>query len=234
MKNKKNTEREPKIRQRRNPFTLIELSVAMAVFAIMMLVMMQFFSTAQQAWSAASAKSEVYSNARTALDIMTRDLQCAYYAADKNCDPYFLPTSNTLSFLTVTNLADTINNDSSVFEVKYHLDSEGYLVRDITGDSDTANYDWGDPNNTPATVFGSTTSPSDPEDTRVIPCVTSLNFTTYPSSNPFPQLVLIKISMLDKKSWKKWKALTGTPADNVKKARERTFTKYVFLGDREQ
>jgi len=225
-------------RMRKSHFTLIELSVAMAVFALMMLIMMQFFSTAQKAWTSAAAKSEVYDNARTALDIMTRDLQCIYYKADKNCAPYFEITGSApkeeLHFLTITSLADP-NDSSSLHEIKYRLDSDGNLIRDVTGDSDTANYDCDDPNLSPTAVFSTAHIPTNTKDAQLIPRVTDLTFDQYPpTSGAFPQMVRISMTLLDKHSWKKWKALTGANADRIKKDRGRTFTKYVFIGEREK
>jgi len=60
-------------------FTLIELMVAMAVFALLMASLMQFFGSAQKLWSLSSSKSEMFENARVALEMISRDLQSAYY-----------------------------------------------------------------------------------------------------------------------------------------------------------
>lgn len=60
-------------------FTLIELLMAMAVFTIIALIMMRFFSSAQQIYSKVSQRNSTFSDARIALDMMTRELQCALY-----------------------------------------------------------------------------------------------------------------------------------------------------------
>jgi len=62
-------------------FTLIELMVAMAVFALLMASLMQFFGSAQKLWSLSSSKSEMFENARVALEMISRDLQSAYYSS---------------------------------------------------------------------------------------------------------------------------------------------------------
>jgi hypothetical protein len=56
--------------------------MAMAIFTIISLIMMQFFNSAQQIWSKASQRNEIYSDARVALDLIARDLQCALYNND--------------------------------------------------------------------------------------------------------------------------------------------------------
>ena len=63
-------------------FTLVELIMAMAVFSILALVMMRFYSSAQQIWSKASQRSEMYNDAHVALDLMARELQCVIYNSD--------------------------------------------------------------------------------------------------------------------------------------------------------
>lgn len=78
-------------------YTLVELLMAMAIFAIISVIMMRFFSSAQQIWSKASQKNVLYADARIALDIMTAELQGALYdnkigvAADPNNAPGIYP-----------------------------------------------------------------------------------------------------------------------------------------------
>ena len=64
---------------RRLRFTLVELIMAMAVFSILALIMMRFYSSAQQIWSKSSQRSEMYNDAHIALDLMARELQCVMY-----------------------------------------------------------------------------------------------------------------------------------------------------------
>ena len=63
----------------RNGFTLVEVIVSMAVFAILMLGLMQFFSSAQNLWSSASNRVATFGDARTAMSLLATDLMCAYY-----------------------------------------------------------------------------------------------------------------------------------------------------------
>ncbi|MEI6422677.1 MAG: prepilin-type N-terminal cleavage/methylation domain-containing protein, partial [Lentisphaerota bacterium] len=64
-------------------FTLIELMAAMGVFAIIMLIMLTFFNSAQKAWTNCINRGQIYENARIAMDLIARDLQCVYYEKEK-------------------------------------------------------------------------------------------------------------------------------------------------------
>ncbi len=66
-------------KRKRSFFTLLELLVSMGVFAVLMLALMQFFTSAQNIWSNSNSKTEMFDDARLALNIMATDLQCMYY-----------------------------------------------------------------------------------------------------------------------------------------------------------
>ena len=63
----------------RNCFTLVEVVVSMAVFAILMLGLMQFFASAQGLWSSTSSRVSTCEEARVAMNLLSTDLMCAYY-----------------------------------------------------------------------------------------------------------------------------------------------------------
>lgn len=71
IRNKKNGKR----------FTLVELLVAMAVFSILLVLMMQFFSGSQKMWVGMEQKNNLYADARVAMDLMSTLLQSTYYAS---------------------------------------------------------------------------------------------------------------------------------------------------------
>jgi type II secretory pathway pseudopilin PulG len=117
-------------------FTLVELLAAMAVFSIISLVMMRFFNSSQKVWSIASQRNILYSDARIALNLMTRDLQCAMYNNENSAigiypfwykyngavgtnDYYTTAIADTqLNFITATDIRpDT--TASSICEVRY-------------------------------------------------------------------------------------------------------------------
>ena len=67
-------------------FTLLELMVSMGVFAILMLALMQFFSSAQNIWTASNTKTELYENAKIAMNLIATDLMNLYYEHGKPGD----------------------------------------------------------------------------------------------------------------------------------------------------
>lgn len=46
-------------------FTLIEIAVAMSIFALLMLILMQIFSATQNVWRTSSGKTDTYESTRS-------------------------------------------------------------------------------------------------------------------------------------------------------------------------
>lgn len=65
-------------------YTIVEVMVAMGIFLVMMTIMMQFFTSAQKVWSAASKRNMLYADARVAMNLMTREIQCMLYSNEPN------------------------------------------------------------------------------------------------------------------------------------------------------
>jgi type II secretory pathway pseudopilin PulG len=63
-------------------FTLIEILAAMAVLSLLMLMLFQFFASAQRAWTNTSANTDVFENARVIFDVIQRDLESAVARED--------------------------------------------------------------------------------------------------------------------------------------------------------
>ncbi len=55
-------------------FTLIEITVAFGVLAILIMFLMQFLNTAQTSWNFAEKRARAYADSRTAFDFMERAL----------------------------------------------------------------------------------------------------------------------------------------------------------------
>ena len=140
-----------------NPFTLLELILAMGILMVIMVIMLSFFSAAQKAWMSSSANAEIYENARVAMDLITRDLQSALYNDEnstKGIYPFWHESDSRINFISATNVGDAADV-SKIREVKYArsdgrttapkmtLDDlgngtelkGGWLVRSVTGDS---------------------------------------------------------------------------------------------------
>ena len=66
----------------KNRFTLVELLVSMAVFSILLVLMMQFFSGAKTLWTANEKRAAIYADATVAMDLMSQLLQSTFYNSD--------------------------------------------------------------------------------------------------------------------------------------------------------
>jgi len=63
-------------------YTIVEVMVAMGIFLVMMTIMMQFFTSAQKVWNAASKRNIMYADARVAMNLMTREIQSMLFDND--------------------------------------------------------------------------------------------------------------------------------------------------------
>ncbi len=144
--------------ERTSKFTLIELIAAMGVFSLIMVMMLTFFMSAQLIWRKSSQESQIFENARIALDLMSRDIQCMYYETNKT--PFwFKPDTSAVAAYQVAAdiqyknpslcfIADTLVPpnpycESRLCEVKYQLygitynlknTNDGWMLRSATGD----------------------------------------------------------------------------------------------------
>ena len=138
-------------------FTLVEVMVSMALFAGIMALLMQYFSSAQRIWMGSAGKTEMFENARVALDLMENDLLCSYYSyGPPNTRLFFFPqiatdatTGCNYYQFGVASLRPSPPNTlckSSLCEVQYRYDpSQCRLLMSVMGDhcSDgTSNTDW--------------------------------------------------------------------------------------------
>ena len=69
-------------------YTLIEVMMAMGIFLIMMTIMMQFFTSAQEVWNNSSKRNMIYADARVAMNLMTREIQ-SEFSTDQMVFPAF-------------------------------------------------------------------------------------------------------------------------------------------------
>ncbi len=136
-------------------FTLVELMVAMTVFSMVMLMVFMLFSSSMMVWRKSSQQNQIFENARMAMDLMARDLQCAYYEAGKT--PFWFKPATTYSvasdkqynnpslcFVATTLVPPNPYCQSKTCEIKYQLygmtfgtknANDGWLLRSATGDS---------------------------------------------------------------------------------------------------
>jgi len=129
-------------------FTLIELIVSIAILAVVAIAAFQFYSAAQNTWTKTESKREAFENARIALDIISRDLESAYYGngagpfwhwkGDVDWDEY---SNELLAFVADTPIPSNSACTTNLSEIKYQLyytdnpndDKFGWLRRSVTG-----------------------------------------------------------------------------------------------------
>ncbi len=144
-----NQERLNRLRARRHrPFTLIEILAAMAIFVVLMAVMFQFIAGAEKIWTRADRNAKIYGNARTAIDIISRDLQSAI-ASDmpgREIPFYYNDAEEVPAFVTATNLLPADGGYGNLAEVTYEVDGNQlrrYIVSTGTAwDFYDINTDW--------------------------------------------------------------------------------------------
>jgi hypothetical protein len=185
--------------------TLIELVVALVVFLILSSIIMGIFNSINNNLTTADGERDIYERARIALDIISRDIQCAYYGEETV--PFWHHSSvsnwgeynNELLALVSTSAFPTDNYSSDLFEIKYQLyyttdtseDTSGWILRSITDNltnSTTANPKWNFNNNfnvgyttnasSPLSAFTADSTSSDLP-SKLIPYVTKLSFRCY-------------------------------------------------------
>lgn len=130
---------------KKKPFTLLELSAAMAVLMIFMLFIMRFFNTSQDVMNRSVSKVDQYEQARVVMDMLANDLQNIYYSEGVDQTAYFQTDSsgNTqdLSFPAVRpQTFEATKTDLSW--VTYHFDADSCTLKmGVAGDDQTSK--WG-------------------------------------------------------------------------------------------
>lgn len=119
-------------------FTLVEVIVSMAVFAILMLGLMQFFSSAQNLWTRTGSRNVSYDEARTAMNMLATDLMCAYYEEGRSGvqdHRYFFIVQDPSVNSTSTGLSPKLENNrfkglafATLRSAKTHPDAAGRLT----------------------------------------------------------------------------------------------------------
>ena len=251
-------------------FTLIELVVSMAVFTVLMLILLQFFSSAQKAWLTANSRAMTYENARVAMDLISRDLQGMLYNDSNTAQgayPFWYQSNSRVNFIASTVVRPSTST-SPICEIRYKQGVNdgaggdtypGWLLRSVSGDDVTANYDFAsNPRSVGGTgrvanIFGDGSSSNFQP---VVPYVVSLQFSCYSmnagamvqlapdaaNSTPLPLLVTVQLTLMDRDAWKKWVAMGGDAtnptgdsgvAQTYRTSNQRVFTRSVYIGNRQ-
>lgn len=217
-------------------FTLLEIIVAMGVFSILVMVLMQFFTGAQKIWVGTENKNESYADARAAMNLMANLLQNNFYSAGEDMEgrtPFQILHNNSaeisdkIYFVTqspLTVVPDTkynlsfiaIQRDKTALKILGSSDGIG-AASFVSNILDTKNNTWDN-------LF--TQADQYPNKAVVIDRVTNIKF--FPGklngnsiswfetiSNPdqrvrgVPEVIRIELTVIDKEGYEKWVAKGG-------------------------
>jgi uncharacterized protein (TIGR02599 family) len=92
-------------------FTLVEIMVSLAVLTILLLISAQVIGQVQSTWSASNARVSQFREARTAFDILTRNLSQATLNTYIDYDTNYLTTAGTSSVTAATPSTYVRNSD---------------------------------------------------------------------------------------------------------------------------
>ena len=230
-------------------FTLIELLAAMGVLLILMLVLFQFFASAERIWTTSNATTDVYQKGRILMDIITRDLQGAVARGNdlpgssppkKICFEQVppTPTDRELYFVSTASLGSSTGVETVV---GYMWDPVSYgVLRTATPDASVGWDIYYDAGRTAAFLGGIANFET------VVDGVMDVQFVCYDQAfiaqawdggnyeTTLPSAVGVTVRLLDTQSLDKYRMLAGVPAAQaqVESENARTFSKVIFLGGR--
>ena len=232
----------------RHSFTLVELIVAMAVFSLMMLMMMQFFSDTQTLWSRSEEKNNMYADARIAMDLMSSALQSVYYQEsgadvqhDYHQERFFI--SATADSNTSGRIAFPVNlsresplypsatgahtDFAKAFYISFWLDNHVLRVaNDNAATSFTGDIEIKNCNTDNQAIVGNITELS----FRLFKSnFTVLNSGAYANQRVFPHSVQNTMKMMPKDAFDTWTARVGGGSENAEQRRYRQENEYEFV-----
>ena len=124
-------------RNRRQPFTVVELVVTVAVLIIMMGILVRFVSQAQFAWNQSRTNVRMYEGARLFFDVIGRDLQSMVTSDDPGQQINYsvangeLPPDWFLAFVTASGIGSKTTDPAKLMEIGYSF-ANNEITRTMT------------------------------------------------------------------------------------------------------
>lgn len=116
-------------------FTLIEIAVAMSIFALLMLILMQIFSATQNVWRTSSGKAETYESARVVLDLLGNGLESAIRTNSSTGEKFYYSTTDETKLWFPTMTATRLGSDTISGEAEYY-----FILTDINNNLGTLKF----------------------------------------------------------------------------------------------
>ncbi len=142
----------PRVHRAKSGFTLIEILLATAITALIVVLLMHIFSATATTWTHAEQRTDAFREARAALESMDRDLRNAVPAPKPSASPDPSPPMLVLNFDPNTASQDQVNEEiymisshpnsgkSDLCTIGYHCvwnaTTKCYVLRRIFKDSD--------------------------------------------------------------------------------------------------
>lgn len=117
-------------------FTLIEIAVAMSIFALLMLILMQIFSATQNVWRTSSGKTDTYESTRVVLDLLGNGLESAIRTNSSTGEKfYYNKTTDETKLWFPTMTATRLGSDTISGEAEYY-----FILTDINNNLGTLKF----------------------------------------------------------------------------------------------
>ena len=191
---------------RRNPFTLVEVLIAMSVLSVFLLGLMQFYSSTETVLNSGIERAEMFERARIAMDMMANDLTCVYYSqTDDDLIP-FRAVSGSFEASTVRPEKLNTKAKTNIVGVRYALEG-----RKLVYSHDTK----GDTFSVLDASFGDKTELVDGvTDFEVTPIYGKAGGSEF---TRLPVFVVIRMALVDKKTMKRLEANSSLKVDDKKR-----------------
>ncbi len=106
----------------RKNFTLVEIIVSMGVFTVLMFILINITSATQKVWLGTSGRTNLFVDARMAMDLINRDLQGILYndssEPGRGIYPFYHQADDKINFISETAVGDS-SDTSNIREVRY-------------------------------------------------------------------------------------------------------------------
>ncbi len=116
-------------------FTLIEIAVAMSIFALLMLILMQIFSATQNVWRTSSGKTDTYESTRVVLDLLGNGLESAIRTNSSTGEKFYYSTTDETKLWFPTMTATRLGSDTISGEAEYY-----FILTDINNNLGTLKF----------------------------------------------------------------------------------------------
>jgi len=115
--------------KRLSGFTLIELMVAVSIFAIIVVVIYSTFGTGVSVWRKTEKMQNLYQDIRLALDKIALDLENAVLYSEKEEFSNFEGEKNRISFYSLVDIFQIIPAHPELRKITYSLDESTHILQ---------------------------------------------------------------------------------------------------------